>query len=171
MTAGTRRHYHPLAAVRIFRKNLWLLLAPLIRPLLLLELDALWLALHQDAALLCFIFGYTCLVWRHSSWCFCADAPHPMLQLRRGVILQQTLCLNGQKLALVCVEDGLFLRLVRARRMVLCYQSPAHAYPHRRIPQQLRFIVTPSDAADLAAQLTQNSPTLAAEQPPRANNR
>ncbi len=157
MMADTAHRYHPLAAVRIFRKNLWLLLAPLLRPLLLLELDALWLALYQDAALLCVIFGYTFLVWRRSSWRFLLSAPHPILQLRRGVLLQQTICLNGQKLALICVEGGLFLRLVHARRVVLCYQTPAH--PHSRSPQQLRFIVTPADADALAAQLTQSNAT------------
>ncbi len=156
------RRYHPLAAVRIFRKYLWLLLPPLVRAVLLWQPAAFWLALRQDAALLALIIGYTLLAWRQNSWQWQA-APCPALLLRRGVFLRQALYIPPARLAFVGITRPPLLRLVGASHLVLCYR--AAAYPHARAPRQLHLTLTKADAAALAAQL------LCPPSPPNAQER
>ncbi len=122
--SGDARRYHPLAVLQIFSKTWVLLLAPLLRALVVFDLDALWLALQQDALLGGVLLGYSYVAWRKTHWQYTA-APCPRLTLRRGVFLREVLCLTAARCTLVCLERNILLRLMGASRVMLHYQTPA----------------------------------------------
>lgn len=141
------RHYHPLAAVRIFRKKLWLLLAPLLQSVLVWQPEALLHLLYQEMAVLLLIACYTFCAWRASGWQLQTGA-HPTLCINRGVLLHQTLQTSTARLAFVGLERPPWLRILGASRLVLCYKTAA--LPHRHAPRQLRLLLTKTDAETLA---------------------
>ncbi len=151
MKSSSPQHYHPLAAARIFRRYWLVLLLPLPRALLEWQLDALWLALRQDAALLCFIIGYTLLVWHRTDWCVYGNGAQRTLRLRRGVLLRQELEFTPEHLAMVCLEHSVPLRLVGASRVILYPKAPT---AHRgKFPYPVRLLLHSQDANALAEAL------------------
>lgn len=151
MKLGMPQHYHPLAAARMFRRYWLVLLLPLPRALLAWQLDALWLAVRQDAALLCFIIGYTLLVWYRTDWCVYGNDTQRTLRLRRGVLLRQELEFTPEQLAIVWLAHSFPLRLVGASRVILYPKAPIAR--KGKFPYPVRLLLRCQDANTLAEAL------------------
>lgn len=161
MKQKQRQPLHPLAAVRIFQKYLVLLFVPLLRALLLWQLDALWLALRQEAVLLCLLFGYTALVWRSSGWWY-SQSRLPTLTITRGVFLRETLTIQTNWLYMIATERTLALRLVGASRVQLYYQNRPNRntrQAHQNKAGVAQLVLRRADALTLTDYLLGAEPT------------
>ncbi len=152
---------HPLAAVQMFQNRWVLLLTPFVRALFLWQPEAFWLALQQDAFLLCALLTYTYFAWRNNGWCY-QNAPSPHLQLHRGLLLRQQLCIAPSQITLLCLAHSLPLHCIGAKHLLLYYKAPTHA---RQNAQPIRLTVSRADADLLLCLLLPHSATPTAALP------
>lgn len=141
------RHYHPLAAVQVFRRYLVLALLPLFSALLQWDLAALYRALRQNAVLLAALAVFSLVQTLASGW---ALGPDGTLTLCSGLVLRTQTRLHGGALAALLVEQPLHYRALGAARLTL-YPArtarPITLYLYRRDAQRLAEALLPAPAA------------------------
>jgi len=136
------RRFHIIFTLRYLRYGLLLCLVPMLRALVEFDLDSLWLALTQDAAILLASAAAALVLWHATSFAWQEGA----VQVSQGVVLRQSQTFSRQSIAALEIVRPLSCRLLGASRVTLYFRANA-------APRRYTLYLKKRDAAAVAEAL------------------
>ena len=133
------RRFHIIFTLRYLRYGLLLCLVPMLRALIEFDLDSLWLALTQDAAILLFSAAVALALWHATSFGWEAEA----VCVEQGIFLRSRHVFTRQSVSALAVERPLYCRLLGASRVTLYFHTNA-------APRRYTLYLRKKDAAAVA---------------------
>ncbi len=116
-------HYHPLVFLEFFKKYLILAIIPLVTALVHFELEALFVALKQEAVLLSVLFLYAYLRWLNSGWSL---EKQNVLYLKDSFILSKKQMIPLDNFSAVMLDRPLIMRVFSATKVTLFFKKRAN---------------------------------------------
>lgn len=133
------RRFHIIFALRYLRYGLLLCLVPMVQALVAFDLDSLWAALTQDAAILLVCAAAALALWGASSF-FIADGA---LHVAQGVLLRSRRIFARSSIAALEIARPLYCRMLAASRVTLYFKTNA-------LPRRYSLYLNKKDAQALA---------------------
>lgn len=136
------RRFHIIFTLRYLRYGLLLCLVPMLQALAAFDLDSLWLALTQDAAILLASAAAALVLWHATSFAWEQDAVYAA----QGIFLRRSHTFARSSIAALEVVRPLSCRLLGASRVTLYFRTNA-------APRRYTLYLTRRDAAAVAEAL------------------
>ena len=136
------RRFHIIFTLRYLRYGLLLCLVPMLRALIEFDLDALWLALTQDAAILLTSAAVALVLWHATSFAWEDGAVH----IAQGVLLRRRSTFSQASVAALEIVRPLSCRMLGASRVTLYFRTNA-------APRKYSLYLKKKDAAAVAGAL------------------
>lgn len=133
------RRFHILFALRYLRYGLMLCLVPMVRALLAFDLDSLWLALTQDAAILLANAAVALALWQATELRWQPGA----VAVRQGVLYRSGRVFARADIAALEIVRPLYYRMLGASRLTLYFRTNVS-------PRRYTLYLNKKDAAALA---------------------
>lgn len=137
-----RRRFHIIFTLRYLRYGLLLCLVPMLRALLEFDLDSLWLALTQDAAILLASAAAALVLWHATSFAWEEGSVH----VAQGVFLRSSHTFAQASVAALEIVRPLSCRMLGASRVTLYFRTNA-------APRRYSLYLKKRDAAAVADSL------------------
>ncbi len=134
-----KRRFHILFALRYLRYGLVLCLVPMVRALLAFDLDSLWLALTQDAAILFVTAALALALWFATGFWLEDGA----LTLTWGLAVRVRRSIAGESVAAIETARPLYCRILGASRLTLYFRA-------NTAPRKYSIYLRKKDAAAVA---------------------
>lgn len=131
--------FHIVFALRYLRYGLLLCLVPMLRALLAFDLDALFLAVTQDAAILLASAGAALALWQASSFRWQEGA----LCVSQGIVVRRSRTFARQSVAALEIVRPVYCRMLGASRVTLYFRANA-------APRSYTLYLKKRDAAAVA---------------------
>lgn len=133
------RRFHIIFTLRYLRYGLLLCIVPMLRALIEFDLDSLWLALTQDAAILLTSAAVALVLWHATSFAWEAGAVH----IAQGVFLRRSESFSQAGIAALEIVRPLSCRMLGASRVTLYFRANA-------APRKYSLYLRKKDAAAVA---------------------
>ena len=133
------RRFHIIFTLRYLRYGLLLCIVPVLRALLEFDLDSLWLALTQDAAILLTSAAVALVLWHATSFAWEAGAVH----ISQGVFLRRSETFSKGSIAALEIVRPLSCRIFGASQVTLYFRANA-------APRRYSIYLRKKDAASVA---------------------
>lgn len=117
-----KRRFHIVFTLHYLRYGLVLCLVPILDALLRFDLESMWSALMQDAAILIFSIAAALFLWHAASFCI-RDG---IVYIEQGVFNKSAFSFSRNSIAVVEIVRPLYCRLLGASRVTLYFKTNSH---------------------------------------------